>query len=220
MKLIIFDLDGTVLDTLADLTAALNFALQKNGMPQRTLPEVRSFVGNGIRKLIERGVPAGTAPEAVDAVHADFTAYYGAHCMDATAPYSGVREAIAALRAAGYNTALVSNKTDDAVQKLISGMFPGDFDYAAGEKPGVRRKPAPDMVIAALAALGVAPEDAVYVGDSEVDLATAKNAGLPCVSVTWGFKDRAFLLEHGAKTLIDAPEALERAVREALRSAQ
>ncbi len=220
MELIIFDMDGTVLNTLADLTAALNFALQKNGLPQRTQREVRSFVGNGIRKLIERGVPTGTAPEATDAVHADFTAYYGAHCMDATAPYAGVREALAALRAAGYKTAVVSNKADYAVQALVRAIFPGDFDYAAGEKPGVRRKPAPDMVFAALTALGVAPEDAVYVGDSEVDLATAENAGLPCISVTWGFKDRDFLLEHGAKTLIDAPEALERAVREALRSAQ
>ena len=212
IKLIVFDLDGTVLDTLADLTAALNFALQKNGLPPRTLPEVRSFVGNGIRKLIERGVPQHTPPETEEAVHTDFKAYYGQHCMDATAPYAGVREAIAALRAAGYRTALVSNKTDDAVQKLIVGMFPGDFDYAAGEKPGVPRKPAPDMVFAALAALDVPPCEAVYVGDSEVDLATAANAGLPCISVTWGFKDRAFLLEHGAKTLIDSPDRLPETV--------
>ena len=180
---VIFDMDGTVLDTLADLTAALGFALQKNGMPVRRTEEVRGFVGNGIRKLIERGA-------------------------DATAPYAGVRRAIAALRRAGYRTAVVSNKADYAVQKLVRDYFPGDFDFAVGEKAGVARKPAPDMVYAALEALGAKKEDAVYVGDSEVDLQTAENAGLPCVSVTWGFKDPDFLLAHGAKTLIGDPALL------------
>lgn len=205
---VIFDMDGTVLDTLADLTAALCFALQKNGMPARSVNEVRGFVGNGIRKLIERGVPAGTPGARVDAVHADFTAYYSLHCADATAPYPGVREAIAALRRAGYRTAVVSNKADYAVQKLVKDYFPGDFDFAVGEKAGVARKPAPDMVYAALEALGAKKEDAVYVGDSEVDLQTAENAGLPCVSVTWGFKDPDFLLAHGAGTLIGDPALL------------
>ena len=208
MNLIIFDLDGTVLDTLADLSAALNHALQKNGLPPRALPEVRSFVGNGIRKLIERGVPAGTPLETIDAVHADFTAFYEVHCADATAPYPGVRETISALRAAGRRTAVVSNKADYAVRKLVAKYFPGDFDFAAGETPGMRRKPAPDMVYAALAALGATKEDALFVGDSEVDIETARAAGIPCVSVTWGFKDRPFLLAHGAVTLIDTPQEL------------
>ena len=208
MKLIIFDLDGTVLDTLTDLAAALNFALNKNGLPARTLPEVRSFVGNGIRKLIERGVPDGTDKTTTDAVHADFSAYYTVHCADATAPYPGGRDVLAQLKARGYRTAVVSNKVDSAVQMLVPHYFGGDFDFAVGEKPGVRAKPAPDAVFAALEALGVKKEDAVFVGDSEVDLETAANAGIPCISVTWGFKDRDFLLAHGAKTLIDTPEAL------------
>lgn len=208
MNLIIFDLDGTVLDTLADLAAALNHALQNNGLPPRALPEVRSFVGNGIRKLIERGVPAGTPEAVIGAVHADFTAYYEVHCADATAPYAGVRETIASLRAAGYRTAVVSNKADYAVQKLVKAYFPGDFDFAAGETPEMRRKPAPDTVFAALSALNVPKDEALFVGDSEVDIETAKNAGIPCVSVTWGFKDRDFLLAHGATTLIDTPQEL------------
>ena len=208
MELIIFDLDGTVLDTLSDLAAALNRALSLHGLPERTLPEVRSFVGNGIRKLIERGVPAGTDPALTDAVHADFYAYYSVHCADATAPYPGVRETISALRARGYRTAVVSNKADPAVQKLVRHYFAGDFDFAVGEKENVRAKPAPDAVFAALEALNVKKEDAVFVGDSEVDIQTAANAGIPCVSVTWGFKDREFLLAHGAKALIDKPEEL------------
>ncbi len=205
IKLIIFDLDGTVLDTLADLAAALNFALQKNGLPARRTAEVRAFVGNGIRKLIERGVPAGTDEATVDAVHRDFTRYYEAHCADATAPYPGVRETLAALRGAGYKTAVVSNKADYAVQKLAEIYFPGDFDYVTGEREGVRRKPAPDTALAALKALNVSAGEALFVGDSEVDIETARNAGMPCVSVTWGFKDRDFLLAHGAETLIDRP---------------
>ena len=210
MKLIIFDLDGTVLDTLADLAAARNYALNKNGLPQRDIAEVRAFVGNGIRKLIERGVPSGTDERTTDAVHADFSAYYALHCAEATAPYEGVRDVISALRQKGLRTAVVSNKIDSAVQLLVQRYFPGDFDFAVGERADVRRKPAPDAVFAALEALGVKKEDAVFVGDSEVDLETAANAGLPCISVTWGFKDRDFLLAHGAKTLIDTPEELLR----------
>ena len=208
MNLIIFDLDGTVLDTLADLAAALNYALTKNGLPRRALPEVRSFVGNGIRKLIERGVPSGTDKNTTDAVYADFSAYYTEHCADATAPYPGVRDVLSALREKGLRTAVVSNKIDSAVQTLVRRYFPGDFDFAVGERADVRRKPAPDAVFAALEALGVKKEDALFVGDSEVDLETAANAGLNCISVTWGFKDRDFLLAHGARTLIDRPEAL------------
>ncbi len=208
LQLIIFDLDGTVLNTLSDLAAALNFALQKHGLPVRSLPEVRSFVGNGIRKLIERGVPAGTDAALTDAVHADFSAYYAEHCADATAPYPGVRELLAALNAKGYRAAVVSNKVDSAVQKLAAHYFPGDFEIAVGEREGVRAKPAPDAVFAVLDTLGVNKKNALFVGDSEVDIQTAANAGLPCVSVTWGFKDRAFLLANGAKTLIDRPEEL------------
>lgn len=208
MELIIFDLDGTILDTLADLAAAVNHALGKNGLPERTLPEVRSFVGNGIRRLIERSVPEGTDKRATDTVLADFSAYYAIHCADATASYPGVRGVLTQLKARGYRTAVVSNKIDSAVQMLVPHYFGGDFDFAVGEKPGVRAKPAPDAVFAALQALGVKKEDAVFVGDSEVDLETAQNAGIPCISVTWGFKDRDFLLAHGAKTLIDRPEEL------------
>ena len=207
-RLVIFDLDGTVLDTLRDLFTAVNAALRQNGLPERTLAEVRGFVGNGIRKLIERSVPAGTPEETAEAVFRDFSAYYAAHCADATAPYGGVRETVALLRSRGYRTAVISNKADFAVQRLVSVYFPGDFDYCAGERAHVRRKPAPDMVNAALEALNVQRENAVFVGDSEVDVQTARAAGIPIVSVTWGFKDRDFLLENGAQTLIDTPQAL------------
>ena len=207
-RLVIFDMDGTVLDTLTDLWAAVNAALQKNGLPDRTLPQIRAFVGNGILKLIERSVPAGTPDAVTDAVFRDFKDYYAEHCADATAPYPGVRETVAALRKRGYLTAVVSNKADFAAQKLAALYFPGDFDYCAGESAGVRRKPAPDMADAALKALGVPRKNAVFVGDSEVDIQTAAAAGIPVISVTWGFKDRDFLLLNGAKTLIGAPEEL------------
>lgn len=210
---IIFDLDGTLLDTLDDLMNAVNYALTEMGFFTRSREEVQAFVGNGVAKLMERAVPYGTSPEDVARALDIFKAYYALHSRDKTAPYPGILETLEALRAKGCRLAVVSNKFDAAVKALAEDFFPGLMDLAAGENEagGVPKKPDATMVLQTLAALGVAPDRAVYVGDSDVDLQTAKNAGLPCISVTWGFRDREFLLAHGADTLIDRPgELLER----------
>ena len=199
---VIFDLDGTLLDTLCDLHLSTNAALAAHGMAPRTKDEVRRFVGNGIALLIHRAVPEGTPAEVEAAVLDSFRAHYGAHCEDHTAPYPGIRELLASLRAAGLGLAVVSNKADFAVQELVGRQFPGAFDAVLGENEaaGVRKKPAPDMVEAALA----------YVGDSEVDVATASAVGCRCVACSWGFRSVAALVEAGATTIVDTPAELER----------
>ncbi|MDE6087655.1 MAG: HAD family hydrolase [Oscillospiraceae bacterium] len=208
-QLAIFDLDGTILDTLEDMYRCVNYILQKNHLPGRTRSEIRQFVGNGIRKLIERSVPADLSdPERIDQVHRDFMVYYQQHYADYTAPYEHIPEVIRALRKSGIRTAVVSNKADYAVQSLCETYFPGLFDSVAGEKNGIRRKPAPDSVLAVLEHLQIHPEQAIYIGDSDVDIQTAQNAGIPCISVTWGFRDREFLLKHHAQTLIAEPQEL------------
>ncbi len=211
-KLAIFDLDGTILDTLEDLHAAVNAALREHAMPERTLDEVRRFVGNGIRKLIERAVPAGTPEEEIARVHESFTAYYTAHCADCTRPYDGIEALLRDVRRAGMKTAVVSNKADYAVQVLVADYFPGLFDAAAGEREGVRRKPAPDAVDAVLAALDIPREYAVYIGDSDVDIETARNAAMPCLSAAWGFRPVDFLVEHGAQHIVKTPYELYEAL--------
>lgn len=208
----VFDMDGTILYTLDDLTDALNIGLTACGYPTRTVAEVRTFVGNGKRRLIELAVPAGTSEGHIDRVEAAFTEYYTVHCVDKTRPYEGVNDLLRRLREAGVKTAVVSNKSDPEVQELVSQYFPGLFDVAVGEKPGVPKKPAPDQVDAALAALSASKSDAVYIGDSEVDYQTAVNAALPCISVTWGFRDRDLLLSVGATTFADTPEEVEHLV--------
>lgn len=207
---IIFDLDGTLLDTLEDLADAVNHALSQMGMPQRTLDEVRQFVGNGVAKLIQRAVPAGTSPEQTSQALAIFKDYYELHKEDKTAPYAGINELLSVLHQRGYKLAVVSNKFDRAVKDLMPRYFPGLIHAAAGEDEdhGVPKKPDPTMVHRVMEELGA--QKAVYVGDSEVDMETARNSGLPCISVTWGFRDREFLLEIGADTFADAPaEILE-----------
>lgn len=205
-KLVLFDLDGTILNTLEDLADSLNYALGRSGFPRRSLDEVRRFVGNGIRLLIERGVPEGTGAEETDRVHADFTAHYLLHSSDKTRPYEGVTQLVEKLRGMGARTAVVSNKADAAVGPLCDRYFPGLFDLAVGERPGVKRKPAPDCVSAVLRELGVDRDRAVYIGDSEVDIETARNAGLDCVIVDWGFREADFLRERGAETIASTPE--------------
>ena len=212
--LAIFDLDGTILDTLADLAGSTNAALAACGYPQRTIDEVCRFVGNGIRKLIERAVPAGTSAEDTDRVFAAFRAHYAQHSMDATRPYEGIAEMLDGLKKAGLQVAVVSNKVDDAVKALCRRYYPGVFAAAVGERPGVRKKPAPDAVDAVLAELGVARGRAAYIGDSDVDIETAKNAGMDGVIVTWGFREAAFLKEKGAQRLVDTPAALFEALTE------
>lgn len=206
----IFDLDGTLLDTLGDLAASVNYALCEHGMPEHSIDDVRRFVGNGVRKLMERAIPNGTANPDFEATFATFREYYMLHSLDTTKPYEGIPEALAALKARGCHLAVVSNKMMAATQELIHHFFPDTISVAIGEHEaeGIRKKPAPDTVFAALRQLGVGQEDAVYVGDSDVDIETARNSGLPCVSVLWGFRDRDFLLNHGATTLISTPSEL------------
>lgn len=206
-KTYIFDLDGTLLDTLSDLAAAVNFALRTHGMPEHSIDDVRRFVGNGVRKLMERAIPDGAANPQFDETFATFRQYYMAHSLDTTRPYEGIPEALAALKARGCRLAVVSNKMMAATQELCQHFFPDTIEVAIGENEaeGIRKKPAPDTVFAALKALGVGKEGAVYVGDSDVDIETARNSGLPCISVLWGFRDRDFLIQHGAKTFISDP---------------
>ena len=206
----IFDLDGTLLDTLADLAASCNYALRTHGMPEHSIDDVRRFVGNGVRKLMERAVPDGTANPDFEATFATFREYYMLHSLDTTKPYPGVPEVLAELKAHGCRLAVVSNKMMAATVELCHHFFPDTIEVAIGENEaaGIRKKPAPDTVFAALKELGVEKEYAVYVGDSDVDIATARNAGIPCISVLWGFRDSEFLLEHGAETFILKPSDL------------
>ncbi|MCI7087958.1 MAG: HAD-IIIA family hydrolase [Lachnobacterium sp.] len=204
-KAVIFDLDGTLLDTLEDLKDATNAALASQGMPQCTLDQVRRYVGNGVRKLMVRAVPDGEKNPLFEQTFAAFKEYYAAHCLDHTAPYPDVLKVMKELKERGIKIAIVSNKLDSAVKELNEKFFQGYTSAAIGEMEGVARKPAPDMVEKALRELGVTKSDAIYVGDSDVDIQTAKNSGLDCISVTWGFRDVPFLLEHGAKTMIDKP---------------
>ena len=215
----VFDLDGTLLDSLCDLHLSINAVLAAHGMPTHSLDDVRRFVGNGIRKLVERAVPAGTDDAQRDAVYEDFCAHYAAHCEDHTGPYAGIPELLAHLRAAGVRLAVVSNKGDFAVQELVSRQFPDTFDAILGENEaaGIRKKPAPDMVEAALERMGASRDGLVYVGDSEVDVQTAASVGCPCVSCTWGFRGVDELIAAGATTFVDTPAELERVLLGAAR---
>ena len=200
---IIFDLDGTLLNTLADLAAATNHALTEHKLPQRTTDEVRRFVGNGIHKLIERAVPAYTPAELQEAVFASFNRYYKEHCADSTRPYEGVPQLLQQLRTAGCRTAIVSNKADYGVQALAKQYFDGQLDAACGERAGIAKKPAPDMLLAIMQQLKAEPKSTIYIGDSDTDIATASNAGVDCIGACWGFRGRAFLEAHGAKLLAE-----------------
>ena len=204
---ILFDLDGTLLDTLGDLHASTNAVLRAFGYPERTMDEVRCFVGNGARRLIEQAVPAGES-HRVDEVLAAFQTYYAAHCDILTRPYPGIPELLMQL-GQKYPLAVVSNKPDHAVKELANIYFP--VLYARGESADCPRKPAPDMVRMAMAALDT--ENCVYVGDSEVDVLTAKNAGVPCIAVTWGFRDIDTLRTAGAEYFChhaaDLPQMIE-----------
>ena len=207
-KAIIFDLDGTLLDTLKDLQEGTNYALRVNGMPERTLDEIRRFVGSGARKLIERVIPGCEKEGVYEKVMGDFAFYYKEHCKDNTAPYPGIMELLKELKRRGYALGVVSNKPDFAVQELIPEYFPDIFSSVTGERQGVAKKPAPDLIWEAMKKLNASKEESVYIGDSEVDIEAAKNAGLPCISVAWGFKGREFLKEHNAEMIVDAPEEI------------
>ncbi len=197
-RAVIFDLDGTLLNTLDDLAASTNAALRQFGYPERTVEEVRRFVGNGVRLLMVRALPQGEETPRFEEILAYFRQHYAAHCREATAPYPGIPALLARLRERGVRVAVVSNKFDAAVKDLCHAYFGGEVEVAVGESPAVAKKPAPDAVLAAMRELGVSPADTVYVGDSEVDVETARRSGLPCISVLWGFRDRAELVAHGA----------------------
>jgi phosphoglycolate phosphatase len=201
---VIFDLDGTLLDTLGDLADAVNYSLGKYNFPPKSELQVKSYVGNGIRKLMIRSVPDGEANPLFEEAFATFKEYYGEHCNDKTKAYDGILELIKDLKAQGYSLAIVSNKVDSAVKSLQKRYF-ADIEVAIGDREGMKIKPAPDSVNLALTELGKNKQNAVYVGDSDVDIETAKNSGLPCISVLWGFRDKEFLINHGADTFADKP---------------
>ena len=232
-KNIIWDLDGTLLDTLQDLADATNYALRTNGMEERTLEEIRQFVGNGVRNLIIRAVPQGEGNPAFENVFQTFKEYYICHCQDSTKLYPGIKETLQTLKERGIRMAIVSNKLQKGVTELYDFWFRDYIDVAVGEREGVARKPAPDMVKIAMEELGIEStfnesdkninekdcesicekntscfSDTVYIGDSDVDIATAHNTNLPCISVLWGFRDKDFLINHGATTFVSTPEEI------------
>lgn len=205
---IIFDLDGTLLNTLDDLYSSVNHALAQFNLPVRSKWEVRSYLGNGIRRLVEHALPEGCDPILMEKVFNEFRTYYLEHSLDRTQPYEDIIPMLQQCKALGKSTAIVSNKLNLAVQDLHQRFFADCIDVAIGETPDVKRKPAPDMVKKAIELLGCKHSEAVYVGDSEVDLATARNASLPCIAVSWGFRDKDFLIEQKAQTIIDTPQQL------------
>lgn len=202
----IFDLDGTLLNTLNDLAASCNFALRSYGLPEHSVDDIRRFVGNGVRLLMTRAIPGGENFEHFEECFACFRQHYLQHNLDTTAPYPGIMELITQLNANGKKIAVVSNKFYQATQDLVRYFFGEQIKVAIGERPDIHKKPAPDTVIEALRQLDMPSSTAVYIGDSDVDIDTARNCGMPCISVLWGFRDRDFLIEHGATTLVKSPE--------------
>ena len=212
---ILFDLDGTLLNTLEDLKDAVNYVLRKYGCPERTLEEVRSFVGTGAKNLIRKALPGKENDPPLEQVLADYQVYYNAHSQVKTCPYEGILEALAEVRAK-YPVAIVSNKPDIPVKSLCKDYF--DDVYALGELPPLPRKPQPDMLYKAMADIGV--DRCIYVGDSEVDVITAGNAGAKCLSVTWGFRDEACLAEAGGKYFCHDPKDLPKIIEEMMEDGQ
>ncbi len=235
-KAAVFDMDGTILDTIEDLKDAINHAMAHFGhKADFTAKETFAFFGSGALTALKRALAAekwltddqiaaiGTRDEPklpfdssiADEILEYYKPYYAEHCAVKTGPYEGIIGLLSELRKAGIKTAVVSNKPDEAVQTLCIDHFPGCFDHAAGEKAGIRRKPAPDMIYAALEDMGIAPEDAVYVGDTEVDIETARNSDLDCICVDWGFRSRKQLLDCGAETIVSTCEELQSALLQA-----
>lgn len=209
---VIFDLDGTLLDTLDDLTDSVNFAMRTMGWKERSKKDVRSFLGNGIRVLMKKSSPDNVTEEEFEIAFKAFKEYYDIHNQDKTVPYDGMIELMKRLKLKGIKMAIVSNKVQEAVDVLKDKFFSDVLEYALGDTPGMARKPEPDSCYKALELLGSHREDTVYIGDSEVDLETAKNAGLDCIAVLWGFRDEDYLVEQGAKVFAETPEDIERMV--------
>lgn len=207
---VVFDLDGTLLNTLDDLAGSVNFALKENGMSPRTIDEVRRFIGNGVRVLIKRSVPEGTTDEKYEATFKTFEAHYKKNSRNLTAPYEGVVKMLNDLKEMGYKLAIVSNKIDFAVKDLRDEFFNEVIEVAIGDSPDTNNKPEPDMVFKALKMLDESAGNAVYVGDTDVDLETAKNSGMDCITVSWGFRSREELLGYGAEMIADVPEDIKK----------
>ena len=204
----IFDLDGTLLDSLTDLAISCNYALRINNMPERTIDEVRCFVGNGVKKLMERAIPNGLQNPAFEKTYADFRQHYLVHNLDNTKPYPGIIPLLKRLHSEGKNIAVVSNKFYAATQDLVKHFFGEYITVAIGERENIRKKPAPDTVFEALRQLNASPAGAVYIGDSDVDVMTARNCNIPCISVLWGFRAKEFLIKNGATTFVTAPDEI------------
>lgn len=209
-NILIFDLDGTLLNTLEDLADSTNFALRQYNYPERTIEEVRNFVGNGVAKLIERAIPEGLNNPNFENCLKTFKENYSQNMYNKTAPYNGIIEMLKKLRADNCKIAVVSNKFDAAVKELCQKYFPNLIDIAIGENEaaGIKKKPAPDTVIQVLKELNCDKSEAIYLGDSEVDIMTAENSGMPCISVTWGFKDEDFLKRHNAQIIVNNPQEI------------
>lgn len=213
-KAVLFDMDGTLLDTLEDLRDSTNHVLRQMGYPERSLEEMRRFVGNGAEMQIRRAVPEGTSEEKIMEVLTAYRAYYQDHCQIKTRVYDGLLDMLSELKAKGIKLAVVSNKPDSAVQKLSREYFGDRMDFAVGPSDGVRCKPYPDMVEAALRALDAEKKDAVFVGDSEVDVQTGLNAGLPVIAVSWGFRPREVVIAAGAEKIADNASELKQYILE------
>lgn len=209
-NILIFDLDGTLLNTLNDLTDSTNYALASLGYPQKTIEQVRNYVGNGVAKLIERAIPNGRTNPDFEKCLEIFKENYSKNMYNKTAPYDGIIKMLKQLRLKGCKIAVVSNKFDAAVKELCKKYFPDMINVAIGENEagGIKKKPAPDTVLKALKELNGKTSDAIYLGDSEVDIQTAQNSNMPCISVAWGFKDKDFLIQHGAKILVNKPHEI------------
>ena len=196
---IVFDCDGTLLDTLTDLRNAVNYVLRAHDLPERSVPEVKAALGNGVAHLMRQSLPDSISEAEFNTYLDEFKAYYGEHLQDYTAPYSGMLDVLDTLRAKGYKLAIVSNKIQEGITPLNKEYFGDRLPVAIGERPGLQRKPAPDMVLQALKELGSTQDESIYIGDSEVDVATAKNSGLLCIGVTWGFRDEQLHKDLGVK---------------------
>lgn len=210
-KAVIFDLDGTLLDTIEDLAKSVNAARQMNGLGAQDTELIKTFIGNGRAKLIRRSLdndPGEYPEELFDRVFQDNASYYNSHCLGVTRPFDGITELIVRLKGAGYKLACISNKDDEPANELMEHFFPGLFDYVSGSKAGVARKPDPQAVNICMEYLDVQPCDCVYVGDSDVDIKTAENSGMDSISCDWGFKTRSFLVENGARKICSRPSDL------------
>lgn len=202
----IFDLDGTILDTLLDLANAVNFAMRSMGFPERTVQEVRSFIGNGIKVLIKRSVPSDTSEDDYVKALEIFTKYYLEHIADYTKPYDGITDVINNLRREGCKVAVVSNKAHVAAQAVVKDFFGDIFDMVVGKMDDFPSKPEPDSLLYTMKALGCKAEECIYIGDSDVDVMTAHNAGIECIGVTWGNRDEDVLVASGAQYIAHTPK--------------